>query len=148
MVNRTLTGTFERSLDEKFRLAIPKPLRRQFSQEEETSLFVAPGTERSLSLYSPEGFRNLAERLAEHATDRAQSRNYFRLLYSRAEEVSVDAQGRIRIPERLVEHAALKRDVVLLGVHDHAEVWDKVLWQQFLDANQGHFDQMATNAFT
>ena len=147
MVNRTLTGTYERILDDKFRIAIPKPLRRQFSQEEEVSLFVAPGTERSLMLYSPEGFQQLAERLSQHATNRAESRNYFRLLYSRAEEVPLDAQSRIRIPERLVDHASLKHDLVLLGVHDHAEIWDKALWEEFLAAHGGKFDDMASNAF-
>lgn len=147
MVNRTLTGTYERILEEKFRLAIPKPLRKQFSQEEDLSLFVAPGTERSLSLYSPEGFRDLAERLTQHATNGADSRNYFRLLYSRAEEVAVDGQGRIRIPERLVEHAGLKHDLVLLGVQDHAEIWDKGLWTEFLAANSSKFDTMASEAF-
>jgi MraZ protein len=147
VVDRTLTGTYERILDDKLRLALPKPLRRQFSQEEDLTLFVAPGTERSLSLYSPTGFRGLADRLAQHATNRVESRNYFRLLYSRAEEIAVDGQGRIRIPERLVEHAALKHDVVLLGVHDHAEIWDKELWTEFLATNGGQFDDMASNAF-
>jgi MraZ protein len=147
VVKRTLTGTYERNLDDKFRLALPKPLRRQFSQEEELSLFVAPGTQRSLSLYSPDEFRSLAEKLAERATNRVETKNYFRLLYSRAEEVAVDAQGRIRIPERLVEHAALKHDLVLLGVSDHAEIWDKGLWQEFLAANAEKFDEMALHAF-
>jgi MraZ protein len=147
VVNRVLTGTYERILDDKLRLALPKPLRRQLSQEEDLTLFLAPGTEQSLALYSPEGFRNLAQRLADHATNRAESRNYFRLLYSRAEEVAVDGQGRIRIPERLIAHAGLKHDLVLLGVHDHAEIWDKELWSKFLAAQEGQFDDMATNAF-
>jgi MraZ protein len=147
VVNRTLTGTYERILDDKFRLALPKPLRRQFSQDEELSLFVAPGNEQSLSLYSPEGFRTLAEHLSQKATNRADSRNYFRLLYSRAEELAVDAQGRIRLPERLVALAALKHDIVLLGVHDHAEIWDKDLWAAFLATHAGEFDDMASSAF-
>ena len=35
MVNRTLTGQYQRVIDEKLRIAIPKPLRRQLSQEED-----------------------------------------------------------------------------------------------------------------
>ncbi len=149
MVNRSLTGTYERTLDQKFRLAIPKPLRRQLSQEEVLTLFVAPGTERSLFLFSPASFHDLGDRLAQRGTNRTETRNYLRLFYSRAEEVSLDGQGRIRIPERLVEHAALKHDVVLLGVHDHAEIWDKGLWDAFLAANsnQNQFDEMASQAF-
>jgi MraZ protein len=147
MVNRTLTGNYTRVIDEKLRVAIPKPLRRQFSQEEDLTLFVAPGTERSLFLFSPASFHDLGERMAQHATNRAESRNYRRLFYSNAEEVTLDVQSRIRIPERLVSHAALKHDVVLVGVHDHAEIWDKELWDAFLAANASQFDDMASHAF-
>ena len=110
MVNRTLTGTYSRVIDEKLRIAIPKPLRRQLSQEEDLTLFVAPGTERSLFLFTRESFHDYGDRLAQHATNRADSRNYRRLFFSNAEEVTLDVQSRIRIPERLVAHAALKHD--------------------------------------
>jgi MraZ protein len=147
MVNRTLTGNYTRVIDEKLRVAIPKPLRRQLSQEEDLTLFVAPGTERSLFLFSPASFHDLGERVAQRATNRAESRNYLRLFYSNAEEVTLDVQSRIRIPERLVTHAALKHDVVLVGVHDHAEIWDKELWDAFLSAHTSQFDDMASHAF-
>ena len=145
-----LTGTYSRTLDEKQRLAVPKRLRDQFSDSGEqsaSSLYVTPETEHSLGLYSPQAFENLANQLAEKATNRADVRNYLRLFYSRAEQVEVDSQGRIRIPERLVEYAQLKHEVMLLGVHDHAEIWDRRLWEQFLDRHGAEFDQMAAKAF-
>ncbi len=111
------------------------------------TLFVAPGTERSLFLFTRESFHDYGDRLAQHATNRADSRNYRRLFYSNAEEVTLDVQSRIRIPERLVAHAALKHDLVLAGVHDHAEIWDKELWDAFLAAHTSHFDDMASHAF-
>lgn len=146
-MNRTLTGTYERILDDKFRFAIPKPLRRQFSQEEELTLFVVPGYEQSLSLYSREGFGALTERLNERATNGAESRNFFRLMCSRADEVAVDRQGRIRIPERLVAHASLKHDLVLLGVLDHAEIWDKELWKEFEATKSSQYDRLGAEGF-
>ena len=57
-----LTGTYERSLDEKQRLAVPKRLRDQFEQTELTHLYVAPGIDQSLELYSPAAFQELAKR--------------------------------------------------------------------------------------
>lgn len=142
-----LTGTYERNLDDKQRLAVPKKLRDQFGEPECNTLFVAPGTEKSLTLYSPAAFNALAQKLAEKATNRLDVRNYLRLFYARAEEVPFDAQGRIRLPERLMEFAGLTKDVVLLGVHDHAELWDKQLWDEFLKATSTRFDEMATQAF-
>lgn len=142
-----LTGTYSRSLDEQHRLAIPKPLRDQFGEEVLSSLYVAPGTERSLSVYSPTAFEQLADKLAGQGGNRAEVRNYLRLFYARAERVSLDGQGRMRIPERLMELAGLNKDVVLLGVHDHAEIWNSEEWNAFLTRHAAEFDEMATRAF-
>ena len=142
-----LTGTYERNLDDKKRLAVPKRLRDEFGTDEITSLYVAPGTDRSLALYSPAAFDRLAQEIAQQPSNRADVRKYLRLFYARAEKVDLDAQGRIRIPDRLAELAGLQRDIVLLGVHDHAEIWDAVVWNEFLTTNGPEFDAIATQAF-
>lgn len=144
----TLTGTYTRNLDEKHRLAVPKQLREQFGERELSSLYIAPETERSLALYSTAAFDQLAARFAEGNSHGRDVRNYLRLFYSRAAQVELDKQGRIRIPERLVDFAQLKRDVVLIGVHDHAEIWDHDLWTEFLGKHGSEFDEMASTAFT
>ena len=143
----TLTGTYARSLDDKHRLAIPKRLREGFSGKGSTSLFIAPGTDRSLFLYAASAFEQLAERLAVKPSNRARVRNYLRMFYARAEEVDIDNQGRIRIPERLAEFAELQREVVLLGVQDHVEMWDRTLWEAFLEEHSADFDALAETAF-
>jgi MraZ protein len=142
-----LTGTYSRNLDEKRRLAVPKRLREEFGGEELSCLYIAPGTDRSLYLYSVAAFEELAERLAKQSTSRTEVRNYLRLFYSRADKLELDSQGRVRIPDRLAELAQLERDVVLLGVHDHAEIWDRRLWDDFLEKHSRDFDAMATQAF-
>jgi len=142
-----LTGTYPRTLDEKKRLAVPKGLREEFGESDLTSLYVAPGTDRSLSLYSPAAFDRLARKIARQPVNRSNVRNYIRLFYARADKVDLDAQGRIRLPDRLVELAGLQRDVVLLGVHDHAEIWDAAAWEQFLATHSPEFDEIAAQAF-
>src|SRR6185503_8258637 len=103
--------------------------------------------DKSLLLYSPAGFEKLARRIAKKSSNRVEVRNYKRLFYSRAEKVDLDTQGRIRLPERLTEFANLTRDIVLVGVHDHAEVWDAAAWATFLEQAGPAFDDMATQAF-
>jgi MraZ protein len=143
----TLSGTYSRNIDEQFRLAVPKRLREQFSEGKISHLYLAPGTERSLALYSETAFEKLAQRLSERTTNRTDFRNYLRLFYARAEKVPLDSQGRIRIPERLHKLADLGRDVVLLGVHDHVEIWNTAHWDAFLAKHSANFDDMATQAF-
>ncbi len=141
-----LTGTYSRTLDNKRRLAVPKRLREEFSKDDLECLYVAPGTDQSLALYSPLAFETLATKLAGITSNRAEVRNYLRLFYARAEKVDLDNQGRIRIPDRLASLAKLDRDVVLLGVHDHAEIWDVTLWDSFLNQHTSHFDEMSDRA--
>ncbi len=142
-----LTGTFNRNMDEKSRFAVPKRLRDQLGEEELRSLYVAPGTECSLDLYSKEAFEKFADRVATMSPTRADIRNYKRLFYGQSERVELDSQGRIRIPDRLVSYAKLQKEVVLIGVHDHVEVWDATTWQQFLEKHSTDFDSMAAGVF-
>ena len=142
-----LSGTYTRSLDEKQRLAVPKRLCEDFNEPELKHFYAAPGTDKSLVLYSPAGFEKLAKKIARQSSNRVEVRDYKRLFYSRAERIELDAQGRVRIPERLVEFAGLSRDIILVGVHDHAEIWDAANWDAYLKAKGTGFDEIATQAF-
>lgn len=145
-INMSLTGTYYRTLDEKQRLAVPKRLREELTEEKSQVLFVAPETEQVLGLYSTRQFQRRAESLAESLPRQASLRNYQRLYYSQAEQLEVDSQGRIRLPERLLEFAGLQQEVVLLGVHNHVELWDRGRWQRFLDQHTNGFDLLADAA--
>lgn len=143
-----LTGTFQRALDDKQRLAFPKRLRDAMGNDELKELYVAPEVGRSLSVFSPDTFERRAARIEQQSTARSSVANYLRLYYSQAERVEIDSQGRIRLPERLVEFAQLKQDIVLLGVNDHVEIWDQVIWNEFLSEHSQGFDQLASEALS
>ena len=139
-----LTGTHLRTLDDKRRLAVPKRVKDDFAEENLDSLIIAPGTEKSLVVYTPIGFDRFAARLSgapEH-------QRYLRLFYASAERVEFDSQSRVRIPDRLADYAGLKRDVYLLGVQDHAEIWDKDAWDSYQTIYTPEFDQLALKAMS
>jgi MraZ protein len=141
-----LTGTYERTMDDKLRLAIPRQLRDGFREADSEELFLAPGNEGCLSIFSKAGFEAFATKMATISTGRVQVRNFLRLYYSQAECVQVDKQSRIRVPERLTKMAELKHNVVLIGVHDHVEIWDKERWDSFLSQNGSQFDALTSEA--
>ena len=60
--------------------------------------------------------------------------------------MQVDKPSRIRVPDRLVKMAELKHNVVLIGVHDHVEIWDKERWDSFLSQNGSQFDALTSEA--
>ena len=141
-----LTGSFNRSLDQKLRVAIPKRLRDGLVQNEQQALYMAPGTDQSLALYTEEAFARLAERLAQTSPTRQDVRAFTRLFYARAQRVEIDSQGRVRIPPELAEISRLEKEVVLLGVQDHVEIWAADRWTSYLADRQGHYDEIAETA--
>jgi MraZ protein len=142
-----LTGTFTRSIDEKLRIAIPKRLRDAMQSPSDEGVYVAPGTDRSLAIYTEEAFGRLAERLERVSPTQHQVRDFTRLFYARAQHVDFDSQGRIRIPPELAELAGLGSEAVLVGVRDHLELWDRARWESYLAERQSRFDEIAEAAF-
>jgi MraZ protein len=142
-----LTGTFHRAVDEKQRVAIPKTLREALGSAAKGVLYVAPGTDGSLALFTEEALAGLAERLARCSPNAQDVRAFSRLFYARAQAVELDSQGRVRIPPELAELAGLTKEVVLLGVQTHLELWDRQRWEQYVTARQNQFDEIAEAAF-
>jgi len=142
-----LTGTFYRSLDEKLRIAVPKRLRDALPCPPSHGLFVAPGTDASLAIYSEEAFVGLAERLGAASPTQRDVRAFRRLFYGQAQRVELDRQGRVRIPPELAALAGLDKEVVLLGVGDHLELWSAARWQGYAAEKQTHYDEIAEAAF-
>ena len=142
-----LTGQFERTVDSKGRVAIPKPLREAMGLFPGGVLYLAPGTDGSLALYTESGFHHLARRLDASVPTDPQVRAFRRLFYAQARRVEMDSQGRIRIPASLAQRMQLGREVVLLGAGDHVELWDQQRWQAYLEEKLPQYDRLAEAAF-
>ena len=140
-----LTGTHDRTLDDKKRLALPKRVREQLGNIKR--LFVSQGVDQCLWLFGPSDLDRLAEKIDKAPAAQGKVRVFSRLFFASMEAVELDRNGRILIPERLVQFAGLVHDVVLIGVRDHLELWDAQRWQQYLAANGPRFDAVAEGAF-
>jgi MraZ protein len=140
-----LTGTHPRTLDDKKRMALPKRVREQLGEPD--TLFVTPGPDQCLWVYTRQGLEQLAERLDQAPATDAEARVFRRLYFAQTEAVDVDRTGRILVPERLGQFAGIQREVVLIGVRDHLELWDAARWQAYLTQHAPRFDQVAEGAF-
>jgi MraZ protein len=141
-----LTGAYERLLDEKLRVALPKPLREVLAQDKQ--LVLTPGTDGSLSLFPSKTFAVLADKLAEQSPTGKEIRAFSRLLYAQSHTVEIDSQGRVRLPAELAQLASLEGAVVLVGVGDRVELWNKSRWEAYLAELQPRYDELAENALS
>ena len=46
-------------------------------------------------------------------------------------DVAVDRQGRIFVPSTLRSLARIEKEVVIVGLDHHIEIWSKATWQQY-----------------
>jgi MraZ protein len=142
-----LTGTFHRSLDDKLRFAIPRPLREAMGSADSSVLYLAPGTDGSLELYGEQAFAKVTGELEHGPRNDREIRAFHRLFYGQVQMVELDKQGRVRLPADLAQLASIDKDIVLLGVRDHIEIWDVQRWECYLGGTQPHYDELAERAF-
>jgi len=118
-----LTGRYYHSIDAKGRLFVPARIR-----DELTNVFhLAPGSGTCLTIYSERAWNRLVERY--EALPYAKGKG-LRTFFANTATCELDAQGRIVISKDLMQYAGLKKDTVIIGVEDRAEIWDKELWAQ------------------
>ncbi len=141
-----LTGTFHRSLDDKLRFAIPRSFRDAVGLSDNATLYVTPGTDGSLELYSEEAFSQLAAQLELGPGNTREVRAFSRLFFSQVQRVELDKLGRVRLTTELVRLAALGKEIVLVGVRDHMELWDLGRWEAYVQSVQPHYDELVERA--
>jgi MraZ protein len=139
-----LTGTYPRTLDDKSRLALPKRLRDLLGNP--ATLFVTPGPDQSLWIYTEADLERLAGKLDQAPATDAEARLFRRLYFAQTEAVDLDKTGRMLVPERLGKFAGLQKEVVLIGVRDHLELWDAIRWQAYVDQHSAQFDSASEKA--
>jgi MraZ protein len=128
-----LTGTYPCNLDDKRLIALPRAIRDQLVGEGEIVL-VSPGPDHCLWLTTQDHLERLAKRMEASQAREHEVRSFRRLYFAQTEKMTVSAEGRILIPERLAQFAGLHQEVVLIGIDDHFELWDVARWRQYTQA--------------
>ena len=117
-------GSAPTKIDEKGRLKIPTDFRRLMEERFGPDLFVTSVQGDSALLYPLVVWEEIEQRLnAMPATDRTKMRFLERVNYF-GQQVRVDPQGRIVIPQILRESASISGDVVVSGQLNHLVVWN------------------------
>jgi MraZ protein len=137
-------GESAHSLDDKNRVFIPRRLQAGFDRDAEgrTTVILTRGFEGCLFLFSESGFAEVLDRLTTQAFAGPEERRMQRLFFASSHHVTLDAAGRLLIPEKLKTLVGLEREVVLVGVIDRVELWPKATWDGFQSQNSDEFDRL------
>lgn len=119
-------GQFEHSIDAKSRIAIPSKFRKGFQE----GAIITKGLDGCLFLFPKVRWQKMANSIGQLPTTKSSARMYARLLLASAVAEKFDRQGRVIIPSFLKKYAKLKNKVVITGLYDRVEIWDKNVWEQ------------------
>ena len=133
-------GEHEHTLDDKGRITLPAKFRDSFPE----GLVLTRGMDGCVYAYAKGDWTaHVASRLASLDSLSRDDRMIQRHFFSGAAEVTLDRQGRIMLPGALAAHAKLDRDVVIAGVFDHLEIWDRAAWRLQLEDVEGRAEDVA-----
>ena len=121
MVNVVFQGPAALTLDGKGRIAIPARHRELLAAMDVHQLTVTKHPEGSLLIFPRPAWEQFRDRVAGLPMD---SSGWKRVFLGNAMDVDIDASSRVLIAPELRASAGLVRDVMLLGMGSHFELWD------------------------
>lgn len=126
-IKQTFVGEYRHTLDAKNRLFIPAKFRELLGE----NFAISRINEKCLLLFSEEGWMQYTDALLNGVP--ADTKRIARKVFSKTTYATPDAQGRVIIPAKLCELAELKKNAVIVGVGNHAEIWSEDNWDKIED---------------
>ena len=118
-------GLNQHTIDDKGRLTLPAKWRAELA----SGVVVTRGLDECLFVFPQSKFESIAAEIDQTGIEFADARAWARYLAGMAEQIEVDKQGRILIPDNLRQFAKLNGEVVVLGVVSRIEIWSPAKYQ-------------------
>lgn len=135
-------GQYSHTIDEKGRIIIPAKIRNDLGN----NFIVTRGLDGCLFIYSNTEWSNIINKYKE-LPDSKDKRSFMRVFLSGANICEYDKQGRINIPQSLIDYANLSKECMIVGVFDRLEIWSKDNWDNFINDNSANLSSIADSLF-
>jgi len=118
-------GEYEYRVDAKGRVPLPPKFRDKLGE----GLVLTAGPEKCIVGYTLTEWGKLADNLTGGSVVVSKLRKLNRAIFASAFSIEPDGQGRVALPQVLRNHAGIHDEVVIVGVNNYFELWNKELWQ-------------------
>lgn len=125
-------GEYNFNIDDNHRINIPN----SFKKDLDGTFVIARGFEQCLYIFSSKEWESLSEKLNSLSITKSINRKFNRSFNSGAYEVELDAKGRITINQKLIDHAGLVKECIIIGVGNRIEIWDSKIYEKYLMENE------------
>lgn len=141
MGNFAMTGEYKNTLDEKGRIMFPAKIRAELP---DSNLVITRGVGDCLWIFTADKWKKFSDEIMKKASlFKAQSLLVMRRLIAPAQEIEIDKNGRISIPQSLRECAGLEKDCIILGLGKCFELWDLKQYEKYLKESEPDFSEAA-----
>ena len=138
-MSKGLKGEYNHSVDAKGRMIVPSKLRERLG----LSFVVTRGMDGCLNAYPNDEWEIFENKLSKLPTTNAQARQFVRFFMGSADDVEVDNQGRVLLSPALRKFADITKDVTIVGMGDHVEIWSREKWDEQNNVEDIDFDEIA-----
>lgn len=129
--DKMFIGEYQHALDNKNRIIIPS----KFREKLKGSIVMTKGLDGCLYVFTLDEWEILDQKLKTLPLSSKDARTFIRFFFSGAAEVDIDKQGRVLIPQNLIEYAGIFKEIVTIGVSNRIEIWSKENWNEFNNQN-------------
>jgi len=122
-------GSSFHTIDSKGRIIIPARFRDVIKADGSYGVMLSR-MDGALIAYTYDEWRKIENRILSLAEKSESMRRFRRVFIGGSFECPCDKQDRILIPQNLREYAGFEKDIVIVGVLDHFEIWSRDNWNQ------------------
>ncbi|PSQ63826.1 MAG: division/cell wall cluster transcriptional repressor MraZ [Bacteroidetes bacterium QH_10_64_19] len=141
-------GQAEYSVDSKGRVAIPAKMRKSMSPQADETFTITRGFEDCIFLYPKDEWAEIEEEIDDLNMYDREVRNFVRIIMRWANEVSLDGQGRISIPNPLLDFAELDGSALIIGAFNHIEIWNPEEFDGYLNEQPEDYETLAESVMS
>ena len=128
---QSFTGEYNNSLDGKNRLNIPAKFRKALDPVNDRTFVLTRGFDQCLLLYPLNEWQEVETQLSQLSSIRSRDRDFVRSITRHATPVQYDSQGRIQIPEVLINFSGIQKDINVIGMIKKIELWDPMILNEW-----------------
>lgn len=124
------SGAYEHTVDDKGRTVIPARFRRRLGE----NFVITRGLHGCLWVFAERDWPRVRQKLTPKSLLDERGLKLERYFVGAACECSPDKQGRVAIPQILMQHAGIKNgdSIWIVGLNDKIEIWSKSRWEEFI----------------
>ncbi|MFN3076912.1 MAG: division/cell wall cluster transcriptional repressor MraZ [Alphaproteobacteria bacterium] len=118
-------ATFVNKVDQKGRVSVPAPFRAALARQSFPGVIAFPSfTSGCIEGRGIDWMERLAAGIDDMAAFSPEQEEINGLIFSRSHQLPFDPEGRILLPEELVEYAALKGSAAFVGMGKYFQIWE------------------------